>query len=94
MKRLSRTEYSLINMFTGMIGYGVNTVVGFVCRIIFVRTLSADYLGVSGLFSNVLSMLSLAELGISSAIIYALYKPIAQDDEKKITAIMLSLIHI
>lgn len=88
MKRLSRTEYSLINMFTGMIGYGVNTVVGFVCRIIFVRTLSADYLGVSGLFSNVLSMLSLAELGISSAIIYALYKPIAQDDEKKITAIM------
>ncbi len=88
MKRLSRTEYSLINMFTGMIGYGVNTVVGFLCRIIFVRTLSADYLGISGLFSNVLSMLSLAELGISSAIIYALYKPIAEGDKNKITAIM------
>ena len=88
MKKRSRTEYSLINMFTGMVGYVVNTVVGFVCRIIFVRTLAADYLGVNGLFTNILSMLSLAELGISSAIIYALYKPIAQNDEEKITAIM------
>ena len=69
MKQRSRTEYSLINMATGIVGYGINTVVGFVCRIIFVRTLTADDLGVSGLFTNVLSMLSLAELGISSAII-------------------------
>ena len=75
-------------MATGIVGYGINTVVGFVCRIIFVRTLTADYLGVSGLFTNVLSMLSLAELGISSAITYALYKPLAENDEKKITAIM------
>lgn len=88
MKNRSRTEYSLINMFTGIAGYGINTLVGFVCRIVFVRTLSADYLGVSGLFSNILSMLSLAELGISSAITYALYKPIAEDDKAKITAIM------
>lgn len=88
MKERSRTEYSLINMLTGMVGYVINTVVGFVCRIIFVRTLSADYLGVNGLFSNILSVLSLAELGISSAIIYALYKPLADKDEKKVAAIM------
>lgn len=88
MKERSRTEYSLINMFTGMAGYGINTVVGFVCRIIFVRTLSADYLGVNGLFSNILSVLSLAELGISSAIIYALYKPLAEKNERKIASIM------
>ena len=88
MKQRSRTEYSLINMLTGMIGYGINTVVGFVCRVIFVRTLSADYLGVSGLFTNILSVLSLAELGISSAITFALYKPIAEDNKKKIAAIM------
>lgn len=88
LKQRSRTEYSLINMFTGIAGYGINTVVGFVCRVIFVRTLSADYLGVNGLFSNILSMLSLAELGISSAIIYALYKPLADKDENKIAAIM------
>lgn len=88
MKQRSRTEYSLINMFTGMVGYGINTVVGFICRIIFVRTLSADYLGVSGLFTNILSVLSLAELGISSAITYALYKPLAENDENKTAAII------
>lgn len=88
MKQRSRTEYSLINIFAGLAGYGINTVVGFVCRIIFVRTLSADYLGVSGLFTNILSMLSLAELGISSAITYALYKPLAEGDEKKTASIM------
>ncbi len=88
MKQRSRTEYSLINIFTGFVGYGLNTVIGFICRIIFVRTLSAEYLGVSGLFTNILSMLSLAELGISSAITFALYKPISQNDEKKIASIM------
>lgn len=88
MKQRSRTEYSLINIFAGLAGYGVNTVVGFLCRIIFVRTLTADYLGVSGLFTNILSMLSLAELGISSAITYALYKPLAQGDEGKTASIM------
>ena len=88
MKQRSRTEYSLINMLTGVAGFGINTVMGFVCRVIFVRTLSADYLGVSGLFTNILSMLSLAELGISSAIVYALYKPLAENDEAKIASIM------
>ena len=88
MKKRSRTEYSLLNMATGIVGYGINTVIGFVCRVVFVRTLSADYLGISGLFSNILSMLSLAELGISSAITFALYKPIAEDDKEKISSIM------
>lgn len=88
MKQRSRTEYSLINMLTGVAGFGINTVVGFVCRIIFVRTLAADYLGVNGLFTNILSMLSLAELGIGSAITYALYKPLAENDEAKIASIM------
>ncbi len=88
MKKRSRTEYSLINMLTGMAGFGVNTAVGLLCRIIFVRTLSADYLGVNGLFANILSMLSLAELGISSAITYALYKPLAENDQPKIASLM------
>ena len=88
MKERSRTEYSLINIFTGFIGYGINTVLGFICRIVFVHCLSADYLGVSGLFSNILTMLSLAELGISSAIIYALYKHIAEKNEELITSLM------
>ena len=88
MKQRSRTEYSLINMLVNLGGYGANTLMGFICRIIFVRTLAADYLGISGLFTNILSMFSLAELGIGSAIGYALYKPIANKDETKITSLM------
>lgn len=88
MKRKSRTEYSILNITTGVGGYIVNTVVGFVCRMVFVRCLADDYLGINGLFTNILSMLSLAELGIGSAIVYALYKPLAEDDQRKVAMLM------
>ena len=88
MQKKSRTEYSILNILTGMGGYVINTILGFVCRMVFVKCLSESYLGISGLLTNFLSMLSLAELGIGSAIIYALYKPIAENDEQKISAWM------
>lgn len=88
MQNRSRTEYSILNILTGMGGYFLNTVLGFVCRVVFVQCLSADYLGVNGLFTNILAMLSLAELGVGSAIGYALYKPLAQNDEEKIASLM------
>ena len=84
----SRTEYSLMNISTGFGGYFINALLGYICRIVFVKCLNADYLGANGLFSNILSMLSLAELGIGSAIGFALYKPLAEDDKSKITALM------
>lgn len=87
-KKKSRTEYSILNISTNLIGYILNTVLGFVCRIVFVRCLSADYLGVNGLFTNILTMLSLAELGVGGAIVYALYKPLAENDKEKITSLM------
>lgn len=88
MRQKSRTEYSVLNISTGLGGYVLNTIMGFVCRIVFVRCLADDYLGINGLFGNILSMLSLAELGIGSAIIYALYKPLAEHDEDKIASLM------
>ena len=88
MANRSRTEYSILNILTGLGGYAVNTIVGFACRIVFVRCLTEDYLGINGLFTNILSMLSLAELGIGSAIVYALYKPLAEDDQDKIASLM------
>lgn len=84
----SRTQYSILNITTGVGGYFVNTLVGFVCRMVFVRCLTADYLGINGLFSNILSMLSLAELGVGSAIGYALYRPLATHDEEKVASLM------
>lgn len=88
MQNRSRTEYSIINILTGMGGYVLNTILGFVCRMVFVQCLSADYLGINGLFTNILTMLSLAELGVGSAIVYALYKPLAENDEEKIASLM------
>lgn len=87
-KTKTRTEYSILNILTGLGGYAVNAIVGLVCRMVFTRTLSADYLGISGLFTNILTMLSLAELGIGSAIVYALYKPLATNDRKKIASLV------
>lgn len=88
MQKKSRTQYSLINILTGFVGYFVNTIMGYICRMFFVRCLSEDYLGLTGLLTNFLSMLSLAELGIGSAIIYSLYKPIAENNEEKIASLM------
>ena len=76
----SRTMNSLKNIITGFVGQFLQLGISFISRIIFVRCLSEAYLGVNGLFTNILSMLSLAELGISSAISYALYKPLAEHD--------------
>ncbi|WP_343347218.1 hypothetical protein [Terrisporobacter petrolearius] len=90
MNTKSRVEYSILNIITGIGGYIVNTILGFICRMVFVRCLSAEYLGISGLFTNILTMLSLAELGIGSAIVYALYKPLAENNESKIA----SLVHL
>ena len=88
MNAKSRTEYSIINIITGLGGYFVNTILGLACRMVFTRILSEEYLGINGLFTNILSMLSLAELGIGSAIVYALYKPLAENDIQKITALV------
>lgn len=84
----TRSEYSIINILTGFGGYFLNTIIGYICRMVFVRCLSAEYLGVNGLFTNILSMLSLAELGIGGAIGFALYKPLAENDKDKVATLM------
>lgn len=84
----SRTANSIRNIMTGFLGQGIQLILGFANRLVFIRCLNAEYLGVNGLFTNILSMLSLAELGIGTAIVYELYLPLAQKDEKKIASLM------
>lgn len=88
MKERTRTEYTMINTAVGIGGYVLNTILGFVCRIVFTQCLRADYLGVNGLFTNILSMLSLAELGVGGAVVYALYKPLAEHDDEKVASLV------
>lgn len=85
---MSRTRNTKLNIAGGMIQMLVSTILSFVSRKIFIMTLGANYLGLSGLFTNVLSVLSLAELGVGGAIVFSLYKPIAESDVTKMQALM------
>ncbi|MDE6461803.1 MAG: hypothetical protein K2L32_03390 [Muribaculaceae bacterium] len=85
---ISRTRSSLLNISTGLIGQMLTLLVSFGVRTVFIYELGATYLGLSGLFGNILSLLSFTELGFGQAIIFALYKPISQGDENKIGALM------
>lgn len=88
MAKKSRTEYSYLNIIAGVGGYSISIILSLINRMVFTRTLPAAYLGVNGLFSNILSMLSLAELGVGGAIVYALYKPLAEDNHEKVAALV------
>lgn len=85
----SRTSNSLQNMAFGIGSQIISTLLGFFTRWIFIIFLGKEYLGVSGLFTNVLSLLSLANLGFDTAIIYSLYKPLAENDTVAIKGYML-----
>lgn len=84
----SRTHNTLLNASAGTIYTILNVVLSFVTRTIFVRSLGAQYTGVSSVFNDILTMLSFAELGIGSAITFALYEPIAKNDHRRIGALM------
>ena len=88
MNNESRTKSSIKNISFSMITQISTILLNYICRYIFIKTLSEEYLGINGLFSNILTIFSLAELGIGSAIVYAMYKPISQNDENKIKAYM------
>ncbi len=83
-----RSENSIKNIIVNIGSQLLNIVLGFVCRTVFIRTLGEAYLGVSGLFSNILTLLSLTELGVGTAIAFSMYKPLAENDHKKIGALM------
>ena len=63
-------------------------VMRFVSRTVFIRFLGSSYLGINGLFTNILGVLSFAELGIGTAMNFSLYKPVAQQDIEKIKSNM------
>lgn len=83
MAEKSRTEYSMVNTSVAFIAQITAILMGFFTRVVFTHTLSEGYVGINGLFTDILNILSLSELGVGTAITYALYGPIAQKDTKK-----------
>lgn len=88
MKNSSRTKSSLINGMVGSCGQLLSTFLNFVVRTVFIHYLRTEYLGVNGLFSNILYILNFAELGIGQAIVYNLYKPVAREDRERIKSLV------
>lgn len=84
----SRTEYSAKNTTVAMFARIMAIVMGFTTRVVFTHTLSEAYVGINGLFTDILNVLALSELGIGTAITYALYKPISQKDIEKQKSLM------
>lgn len=87
-KKRSRTKNSIMNLVTGIGGQLLTTVISFITRTVFIHYLGKSYLGINGLFTNILTMLSLTELGIDTAINFKLYKPLAEHDEHRIRILM------
>ena len=83
-----RTRNSIKNIVFSEISYVVILLLQFMNRSVFIHFLPEEYLGMNGLFSNVLSFLSLAELGVGSAINFALYKPLKEGDVEALKSLM------
>ncbi len=88
MEAKSRTEYSAKNTTVAVVSRIVAILMGFATRVVFTHTLSEAYVGINGLFTDILNVLALSELGVGTAITYALYKPIAQADIERQKSLM------
>ena len=84
----SRTKNTIKNVKTGAIVQIINKLMAFIVRTVFIKMLNSEYLGITGLFTNILTILSFTELGIGTAIIFNMYKPLAIHDNEKLTSLM------
>lgn len=84
----SRIVNSFKNIMTGTISQIINLFLNFGTRTVFVKYLGVEYLGVNGLFTNILTILSLAELGFGGAMVYSMYKPLAESDYRTVSKLM------
>ncbi len=86
--RLDRKKNTIRNTIWGIASRVVSILGPFAIRTIIIYSLGEQYLGLSSLFTSILQVLSLAELGFSSAVAYSMYKPIAENDDKTICQLL------
>lgn len=84
----SRTQKTFLNARVNFIFYFLTLLIAFVSRKIFLGNLGDDFIGLTGTLSSILGFLNLAELGIGTSIAVLLYKPIFNNDQKKINEII------
>lgn len=88
MTNASRTYNFVRNFFFSIINQSVMLVVNFLSRYVFIKVLGEEYLGINGLFSDLLTMISLADLGLGNVMVYSLYKPLYEKDNNKVCELM------
>lgn len=86
--KIERTKNATRNIIFGVILKAYQIILPFIMRTAMIYFMGVDYLGLNSLFTSILQVLNLAELGVGSAMIYSMYKPIADDDNKTICALM------
>ena len=84
----SRLKNSALNFASGFLGRVLTILLNFIVRTIFIHCLNEAYLSVNGLYSNILTVLSLAELGFGSAMVFRMYAPVAAKDYQKTAALL------
>ena len=84
----SRTKQSIYNVLIGFLNQFTSIFLSFISRTIFISILGVELLGVNGLFTDVISLLSMADLGFNTAMVYSFYKPISENNTKKISALI------
>lgn len=84
----SRIKNSITNILTGAVGQILNIVLNFALRTVFLYSLGMEYAGINGVLSGVLQVLNLANLGIDGAIVYAMYKPLAEKNTEQSKALV------
>ena len=90
----SKKKNILLSSSIGVIEQIIVYVSQFIFRTIFLMVLTKEYLGITGLFSNVLQIFSLAELGIGGVIGYRLYKPVKENDIEKCAQLLRFYKHV
>lgn len=86
--KIDRTKNAAKNIATGLFLKLFQTLAPFLMRTAMIRLMGVEYLGLNGLFTSILHILNLAELGVGAAMVFSMYRPIAEDDADTICALM------
>lgn len=85
---MSRTKKAAKNIIFNITNQVIALILAFASRTIFIRSLGQELLGINGLFSDVLNLLSMADLGFNVAMVYSFYQPLAANDKKAIAGLV------
>lgn len=86
--KIDRVKNAKKNVIFGILYKAVLIIMPFITRTVIQYTIGTEYLGLNSLLKSILSVLSLSELGFSSAIVYSMYKPVAEDDYKALCSLL------